>query len=339
MGYGTSISNENIISVIVPAFNVANWISNCIESILMQSFDNLQIVIVDDGSTDETGKLVDSYALRYPDRIKAIHTINRGVTNARMTGVSEAEGNWIGFVDGDDEIERDMYERLLRNAIKYSSDISHCGYQICVNGGERIHKFYDTGKIVIQNRIDGLRDLIVGDYVEPSLCNKLFKRELFYVMMDKGKMMRDLHYQEDYLMNYLLFSESKRAVYEDFCPYHYIARKGSVSRMNLIGNSHRLLDPIRASAFILRDAQQDIKIIAMKRYLANCMNAYGAIGGTRNNIILQRKLKRVLLRGKKYWPYMRKVDVLRTKIMLLNPKLYRLLNMIYQKTLMNRRYE
>ena len=117
---------NELISVIVPVYNIAEDLPNCLDSILAQTYPNVEIVAVDDGSSDQSGEILDRYAETYPN-IRVIHKENGGVTSARLRGVREAEGEWIGFVDGDDVIETDMYERLKNNAVKYDAQISHCG--------------------------------------------------------------------------------------------------------------------------------------------------------------------------------------------------------------------
>ena len=113
-----------MISVIVPAYNVEKTIKRTLDSILKQTYSELEVVIIDDGSTDHTGKIIDWYQKKYPKKIRVFHVPNEGVTAARMRGVRAAKGTWIGFVDGDDEIDPDMYEKLLKNALKYHADIS-----------------------------------------------------------------------------------------------------------------------------------------------------------------------------------------------------------------------
>ena len=163
-----------MISVIVPAFNVAQTIKRTLDSILAQTYQNIEIIVVNDGSKDETGAIIDSYAAQNR-KIIAIHTQNQGVTAARLTGVKHASGEWIGFVDGDDEIEPDMYEILMNNAVQYKADISHCGYQMIFPDG-RISYFHNTGCLMIQDNLTGLKDLLDGSLVEPGLWNKLFHK-------------------------------------------------------------------------------------------------------------------------------------------------------------------
>ena len=114
------------LSVIVPAYNNALWLPRCLDSILSQTYSDLEVLVVDDGSKDNTPEVLREYEAR-DSRIRGIRKENGGVTSARLRGLAEATGDWIGFVDADDEIEPQMYGRLMENARKYHADISHCG--------------------------------------------------------------------------------------------------------------------------------------------------------------------------------------------------------------------
>ena len=175
-----------LISVIVPAYNIASYIEKSVASICAQSYENLEIVIVDDGSSDDTLSVVQKLE-KQDQRIRVISKENGGVTSARLRGVSEASGEWIGFVDGDDFIEPQMYERLMQNALEYQADISHCGYQMVFPKGH-VDYYYNTGRLVQHDRQEGLSALLDGVYIEPGLWNKLFHRRLFDGMLNRGCM-------------------------------------------------------------------------------------------------------------------------------------------------------
>ena len=113
---------EELISVIVPAYNIAPWLFRCLDSLLAQTYENLEIVVVDDGSADNTREILEGYAAQN-EKIHAIYQENRGVTAARLAGAAAATGDWIGFVDGDDTVEADMFRHLLENAHAYGADI------------------------------------------------------------------------------------------------------------------------------------------------------------------------------------------------------------------------
>lgn len=277
------------ISVIVPVYNLEKELPRCLESILAQTHRNIELIAVDDGSTDGSRRVLAEYAAR-DSRVKPIFKENGGVTSARLRGVAEAKGAWIGFVDGDDEIEPDMYERLLANAGKYSADISHCGYRMVFDDG-RVNYFHNTGTIREQNRETGVRDLLEGTLVEPGLCNKLYHRKLFDGLAEL--MDASIRINEDLLMNYYLFSAAQKAVFEDWCPYHYIVRGTSASRSKL--NEHRIYDPLHVKEIILADVSEELRSDARRAYMTTCVYSYCGLALEREYPVAEAK---VYLRGK-----------------------------------------
>lgn len=249
---------NNLISIIIPAYNIEAYLGATLDSVLAQTYSHIEVVVVNDGSKDGTAAVLDHYAAMDP-RIKAIHKENGGVTSARLRGVAEASGDWIGFVDGDDYVEPQMYERLLENALKYGADISHCGYQMVFPS--RVDYYYNTGKLVEQDHDAGLRDLIEGRFIEPGLVVKLYRRELFSGLA--AKMDASIRINEDVLMNYWLFRGAAHSVYEDVCPYHYILRPGSAATSRL--NSHKLRDPLAVLHGILADADEKLRPVVLAR--------------------------------------------------------------------------
>lgn len=247
------VSIEGLISVIVPIYNLEDLLKNSVQSIIRQTYPHLEIILVDDGSTDQTFAVMQSLAEK-DKRIVLIHQENSGVSKARLAGVLAAHGDWIGFVDGDDEIETDMYERLLGNMIRNHAQISHCGYKMVFPNREEL--FYGTGRVVLQNQQQGLLDLIEGTFVEPGLCNKLFQRELFQKTLNNLQKYTDLRNMEDLLFNFFLFRESDLSVYEDFCPYHYIVREGSAATCQI--NAHKLNDPLIVFNTIKEETEKDV---------------------------------------------------------------------------------
>lgn len=229
--------NERI-SIIIPAYNIQVYLGATLDSVLAQVYENLEIIVVNDGSTDSTAAVMDAYAAK-DGRIRIIHKENGGVTSARLRGVQEASGAYIGFVDGDDLIEPYMYQRLLENLKTYEADISHCGYQMVFPS--RVDYYYNTGKRILQEEDRGCADLLDGSFVEPALVNKLYRRELFQGL--EQWMDPTIRINEDLLMNFYLFRQAKIAVFEDICPYHYVLRKGSAVTSRL--NENKLKDPLR----------------------------------------------------------------------------------------------
>ena len=255
---------NELISIIIPVFNIEKYIERCIKSVLVQTYSLLEVIIVDDGSTDNTAAIIDFIA-EQDNRVKVIHKQNSGVLDARMEGILRAEGEWIGFVDGDDFIEPDMFERLLQNALTYHADISHCGYKMIFPGGH-IDYYYNTGCVEAQDRITALRELLSGIRIEPSIWNKLFHKRLFYSLQHVKKISENIEINEDLLMNYWLFKDADVFVYEDFCPYHYILRRGSAATSR---KKNHITDPLIVMNIIKNDLQGDRLLypIAYSRYM------------------------------------------------------------------------
>ena len=253
--------NTPLISVIIPAYNIAQYVEKTIASVLAQTYGRLEVIAVDDGSCDETGKVLDKLA-DTDGRLRVIHKENGGVTSARLRGIAEAAGEWIAFVDGDDYIEPQMYERLLGNALKYDADISHCGYQMVFPHGH-VDFYYNTGRLEQQNRQDGLMALLEGTYIEPSLCNKLFHKSVFVNLPHLEKKLQGICNTEDLLMNYYLFRETEKSVYEDVCLYHYQLRESSAATSGF--SAHKLKDSIKVVRILLKETEDEPAIHAIVR--------------------------------------------------------------------------
>lgn len=326
-----------MISVIVPAFNVEQTIKRTLDSILAQTYQNIEIIVVNDGSKDKTGAIIDSYAAKNKEII-AIHTQNHGVTAARLTGVKHAVGEWIGFVDGDDEIESDMYEILLTNAMKYEADISHCGYQMVFPDG-RISYFHNTGCLLMQDNLTGLKDLLDGSLVEPGLWNKLFRKSLFDPLFHSSIMKKDIRINEDLLMNYMLFSLANRSVFFDVCKYHYLIRTTSVSRLEM--NRYKIFDPIRVKQLILNMEIEGMEELAKKAYIGTCVNVYNSLVLDRSNrFIGEQKEVRTLIKQHKNWiSLLSKKQQLLANLILYFMLIYRPIYRIYARNFMKNCYE
>ena len=185
-----------------------------------------------------------------------------------------ATGEWIGFIDGDDFIEPDMYDVLLKNAIKHQADISHCGYQMVFPS--RVDYYHNSKKMVVQNHETGLYDILSGNYVEPGLWNKLYKAFIVKNVIDQNLIDSNIKINEDLLMNYYFFKLSNTSVYYDICPYHYYQVKilYNNKKYDLVGyldTGNKLYDPIKVQKIILDDVRNN-------KDLANVI--YGRLAGT-----------------------------------------------------------
>lgn len=325
------------ISVVIPVYNLQEELPRCVASIVAQTYDNLEIILVDDGSEDKSRSVIKQLA-ESDKRIVPIYKENGGVTSARLEGARQATGEYIGFVDGDDEIDPDMYELLMRNAVEYNADISHCGYQMMFNDG-RVNYFYNTGNLTLQDKKKGIEDLLEGTVIEPSLCNKLFSKKLFWDLLHSGLMDESIKLNEDLLMNYYLFSAAEKSVFQDVCKYHYIARGSSALRQKLSG--HRIYDPIRVKQIILKNCEQDIKPLAERAALNTCIYSYCSLMLEKcNTLKAEKKDVRALIF--KYYAHLKELPQT-TRILAWGitrmPKVFGIMYPIYSKFFQKKIYE
>ena len=211
---------DPIISIIVPIYNVGKYLPKCIESILNQTFKNFELILVNDGSTDNSGVVCDDYAKK-DTRIKIIHKSNGGVSSARNAGLYVAKGEYIGFVDPDDYIDKNMYEKLYRLCIDNNSDIAICRFNREING--KIQNKESTEEIIELNNMEAMNELFKGNLYRFSLCNKLFSKKCF-----NDVLFPEERIHEDLSTTYKLFDNSKKTVYINYCGYIYVRRENSI---------------------------------------------------------------------------------------------------------------
>lgn len=255
---------DDLLSIVIPAYNIEKYISRCLDSLINQTYHNLEIIVVNDGSTDNTSIIIDEYSHK-DKRIIPIHKDNEGVSIARLVGMKKANGSYVGFVDGDDVVDNDMFELLMNNAKKYDADISHCGYVMDFPDGHS-DMYYGTNKIIIQDNKTGLKDLLLGEFVEPGLWNKIYKKNLIINYINNVNMDYSIRNLEDLLVNYFMFKESNLSVYQDVCKYHYTLRKSSAATGI---NKNKFTDPLKVMKLLLKfNDDADLINIIYSRYIS-----------------------------------------------------------------------
>ncbi|WP_066067720.1 glycosyltransferase [Neobacillus soli] len=216
------------LSVIVPIYNVEEFLPNCIDSILEQTFTNFELILVNDGSPDNCGKICDFYAKK-DNRINVIHKTNGGVSSARNIGIEISKGEYIAFVDPDDTIEPNMYDVLLKAAIKYEADIVVCPYNSInlIDNTTSISSVWNNGNCSINKETihKQLLPLILVDktYSLISSVNKVYKKSVLdslNIKFDENK-----YHSEDERFNILLLTMIKKLVCIEKPFYNYFIRK------------------------------------------------------------------------------------------------------------------
>lgn len=209
-----------MISVIIPVYNTKQYLKTCLDSIRAQTYSNLEILFIDDGSTDGSAELLDLLA-EADCRIRVIHQPNGGVSAARNRGIEEARGEWLTFVDSDDTLEPDLYETLVGLAREHGADIAHCSYNRVTN--DQVKPIGGSGEIHVHTPEQALTCLLTGKLFVGSCWTKLYARKLFAdIRFPAG-----IKTNEDMLVNYQTFSRAQRCVFADVCKYNYLTSETS----------------------------------------------------------------------------------------------------------------
>jgi len=212
-----------LISVIVPVYNVAQYLPRCIESILAQTHSNIELILIDDGSSDESGAICDEYAAK-DSRIITIHQENAGASASRNAGLDAANGEWIGFVDADDFIDATMYEKLLAAAIANGVQMAACGYVNRHPNGTEEEILLTTEPARIDKET-ALEYIVCGGGFTPTVWNKLCSK----TVIGGSRFDKDLHIGEDKLFLIEITATCENgAVYVPEGLYQYCVRDDSV---------------------------------------------------------------------------------------------------------------
>lgn len=227
-----------MLSVLVPVYNVEKYIRCCVESILNQSYDDLEVILVDDGSTDESGVICDEYT-RQDKRVKVIHKKNGGLNTARIAGLQAATRSYVTFVDSDDYIEGNMYEELMQKIQQSHADIVVGGYVSELEDGT-VSCPFSLGDEAVYSPEDAMYAMFEGIKFNWSLCDKIYRRSLFERLGDLNKW--PVSYGEDTYMNHQLFLLADNVAYVPLYAYHYCTRNESMMQKDFHSDRLAYLD-------------------------------------------------------------------------------------------------
>ena len=206
-------SNKNLLSVIIPVYNAEKYIEDCLESIIKQTYKNLEIILVDDGSTDNSYKLCENYMSK-DNRIKVFHKENGGVSSARNLGIDNASGEYITFVDIDDSLSADMYEKMMTKLISEKADICVCNYQEVLKNKKVLSKHdYSFGCFEKEEVLRGY----LNDKFSPYVWDKIYKLNI----VKENKFNSHVLVCEDALFNLNICFYAKKIVAIDEYLYMY----------------------------------------------------------------------------------------------------------------------
>lgn len=252
---------EALISVIIPVYKVEDYLKRCVDSVLAQTYQNMEIILVDDGSPDRCPKLCDEYAEKY-EKIRVIHQENRGLSGARNAGIDAAKGEYLAFIDSDDLWSPYFLERLYRAITENDAEISQCRWEYM--HGDTLIEGYDPN--APEQCFSG-REMLANLYIQTGAYyvvawNKLYKRTLFEtIRYPEGKI------HEDEATTYRLFDLAKKCVVVDNALYGYYVGSGGTS-ITRNGFQLKKLDWCQANrervAYFIEKDYRDLIVPAMK---------------------------------------------------------------------------
>ena len=263
-----------LISVLIPVYNVEKYLRRCFDSVISQTYQNLEIIRVDDGSIDDSGKICDQYAVR-DARIKVIHQENQGVSAARNRGLDAAEGEYIAFVDSDDYILEDMYKKMLDKLLNYNVDLCVCQWQYEFSDGRQVVKRKNIDPTIYGRKasLESARFLYRGNYengVVVAAWNKLYRRAL----LDKIRFEGRIHEDEAFCGRIMAKNISVYVMEEQF--YVYAQNGDSLTNKPFSANKFFCLDALaerrelfKSDAFI----RQETELLYCNMYIEYCLRA------------------------------------------------------------------
>lgn len=223
-------SANPLVSIVVPVYNVEQYLDVCLQSLVDQTYANIEIIVVDDGSSDSCPQRCDDWQMR-DGRIRVIHTVNAGVSAARNKGLSIASGEYVCFVDSDDFVETSYIETMLKNAVLYQADIVFCGYMtVDYAAGSYVPVKRNKSVSFIAKDNPTFREEFISlahsGVANPPWC-KMFRKA--FLTQNNAHFPVGIIAGEDSMFAYPLYARADRAVAIDDALYNYVVRRGSVS--------------------------------------------------------------------------------------------------------------
>lgn len=257
--------SQPLLSIIVPVYKVEDYLCRCLDSILAQTYENFELILVDDGSPDGCGAICDRYAQQDP-RVKVIHKENGGVSSARNAGLAQAKGEWIGWVDPDDWVDEDMYAYLMTAVLEEGADVAVCG---------RIEEYEDHTRERgweerrVLDREEAMHYLLLNDDMQNLLWDKVWKRSIF-----DGLQFWQRRTYEDIAIMHQLFERCQRMVCLPEAKYHYFQRPTSIVSDQSLGNKINHYAAARLRREQMWDTWPQFRDLLEAQCVASSINAW-----------------------------------------------------------------
>ncbi|MBE5962332.1 MAG: glycosyltransferase [Lachnospiraceae bacterium] len=264
-------SSNDLISVVVPIYNVEKYLKKCIDSLIAQTYKNLQIILVDDGSPDRCGEICDAYA-KQDKRITVLHKKNGGLSDARNAGIELCKGKYVTFVDSDDYLSEECILYLYKTLVENNADLSICGFKYITESGKIINKLNSEEVTKVMNQEEALYELCNNILFPNSAWAKLYKIEDFNdIRYPVGRLFEDIP------TTYKLFFKTKKIAFGNKQLYYYLYREASISKQQF---NPKRLDAIEFIEEMCSDISRKyprLKSISNKRMLEEYIYAYTSL--------------------------------------------------------------
>ena len=259
------MKEEKKISIIIPIYNVEKYLPACVESILQQTYKNLEVILVDDGSPDRCPVICDELAQK-DERIRVIHQKNKGLSGARNTGIDNAQGDYLIFVDSDDTVEQTLVEELYTYAEKWNCAIVACGRNYIFEDGQIVCKIaHDESKVY--GFEEAMQEMNSFRLFDMSAWAKIYRKELFEdIRFPEGKL------SEDYYIMYKLFDKAQTIGYVAKPLYNYLQRQSSISRNKKI--NHDFADAAKKQMEFLDEKYPQMSVLGHTAYASANLTVY-----------------------------------------------------------------
>lgn len=256
------IRQDEKISVIIPVYNVKEYLRRCFESVINQTYQNLEIILVDDGSTDGSGKLCDELA-EIDHRVFVVHQKNQGLGSARNTGIKNATGLFLSFIDSDDYIAEDMIEKLWDACKKENIQIACCG-RYCIWDDGTKKEMFSLSCEEIWTSEEAIGRLLLWDGLDSSVCDKIFSRELF-----DGICFPEGVWHEDLTVTSQLICKTEKIIHIGVAKYFYYQRQSSITKQAFSPQKMELLNQITELKKFIQGRYPDLKEQMVYFYFLN----------------------------------------------------------------------
>lgn len=283
---------SDLISIVVPVYNVESYLEKCIDSILNQSYSNFELILVNDGSTDNSGKICSDFEKK-DSRIKVINKDNGGLSDARNYGIDIASGRYITFIDSDDFVEVDYIFYLYNLLKKYGTKISICAYNILLENGEKINlgKGFDE---TLMSKEDSFKRMLNEEGFSVSAWAKMYDLELFTgVRYPFGKLC------EDNGTTYKLIDKVDKVAYGNIPKYNYLKRNGSIMLSDFNLRKLDMIDLTDVMCDYLESKYPALNDVILRRRVYSRFNILRQLDGKSETKQIEQEMKHFILSYKK----------------------------------------